>query len=190
MRNCPNPVTRQPRLDDLTQLVLKAQQDKSALNELMRQLFTLLVVCCGRILRNVADAEDCAQNVLLKIWLNLARFNPIRGSALHWVKTIALHESISFLRARRKMLVPLGDRDPVDERPAVILGAEIDERLAELNQALSRLPAEQRSVLRLRFLEEQSWRAAAAAENIPLNTAVSRARRGIEFLQSHLRKAA
>jgi RNA polymerase sigma-70 factor (ECF subfamily) len=57
----------------------------------------------------------------------------------------------------------------------------------ELSAALAELPAEQRAVVHLKLWEDLTFEAIAQTLDIPLNTAASRYRYGIDKLRARLR---
>jgi len=47
-----------------------------------------------RVLRDPAQAEEMAQEVLVEVWRTANRFDPQRGSGLSWVLTIAHRRTV------------------------------------------------------------------------------------------------
>ena len=50
---------------------------------------------------NAADREDLEQQVAVRVWLAVGRFDPARGSLVTFVESVARNEVASFLRSRR-----------------------------------------------------------------------------------------
>lgn len=137
------------------------------------------------IVRNAADAEDAAQDALVKAWRALGRFR--RGAPLRpWLLTIAANEARNRRRAagRRERLAlratasPSGEAAPSPEELA--LAAAERRRLLD---ALEQLPDGQRLVLACRYLLSLSEEETAAALGIRRGTVKSRAARAIEQLR-------
>lgn len=104
------------------------------------------------------DADDVVQNVLLKAWNAVSDF---RGEAglFTWLYRIAVNESLSLLRSRRKgLFASLDDGGKEFDRIAgsegLIDGEGIERALA---RAVSRLPAKQRAVFTLRYWDEMPY---------------------------------
>ncbi len=128
-------------------------------------------------------AEDLVQDSLERAW---SRFHLWReGSNLRtWLFTIMhnLHANLARNASRRPQT------SPFDEDFSVPVRADQEDRLevAALDDALARLPMEQRQVVLLVGLEEMSYQEAAAALGIPVGTVMSRLHRGRERLRDML----
>jgi RNA polymerase sigma-70 factor, ECF subfamily len=104
-----------------------------------------------RMLGNQADAEDATQEVFLRAFerLNQYRAGEPFGA---WLAGIARHHSIDVLRRRRLFAVPAEPRASLDVERVVL------DRLdrARVQAAVNRLPARDRTLLVLRYWEDQS----------------------------------
>lgn len=137
------------------------------------------------IVRNAADAEDAAQDALVKAWRALGRFRrdaPVRP----WLLTIAANEARNRRRVagRRERLAlraatsPSGEAAPSPEELTV---AAAERR--RLLDALEQLPDGQRLVLECRYLLSLSEEETAVALGIRRGTVKSRSARAIEELR-------
>jgi RNA polymerase sigma-70 factor, ECF subfamily len=134
------------------------------------------------VLRDRNTAEDVFQQVFTEVWRRGASYDAQRGSLATWVLTIARSRAIDELRRRRPE--PL---DP-DTMPETAVPAPQDEvidrwRVAHL---LTRLPVEERELLRLRFYLDLSQTEIAAQLGVPLGTVKIRMVRGLERLRGML----
>src|SRR5437773_6017517 len=139
-----------------------------------------------------AAAEDLVQEVLLAVWRNAGRFDPERGTVRSWVLQIAHFRLLNELRrqSRQPEIVP-------DPEGLTLAGFPADDpgppeatwqqhRRALLKSALDELPAPQREALGLAFLDDLTHEQVAAELGLPLGTAKTRIRAGLEKLRGTL----
>ncbi len=104
------------------------------------------------------DANDVLQNVFIKVWKNLDRFQ--QNSKLYtWLYRIATNESLTFINQRkRKGAAPL---ETEDYDLATQLRADPyfdgDEIQIKLQQAIDTLPDKQRVVFLMRYYENMKY---------------------------------
>jgi RNA polymerase sigma-70 factor (ECF subfamily) len=163
------------------------------------QLATMRAELVGfayRMLGSPFEAEDAAQETMLRAWRHSADFDPGRGALRTWVYRIATNVCLDMLRsARRRSLefagAPGGDPGeplpeaawvlPMRDDPAVVAERRESVRLAFV-AALQYLPPRQRAVLILR--DVLCWRADEVAALLDVSvaavtSALQRARAGI-----------
>jgi RNA polymerase sigma factor (sigma-70 family) len=136
-------------------------------------------------------AEDVSQEAFARAWRHASTFDARRGSVPAWLLTITRNVAIDALRLRRSW--------PVD--PAVIAGLEIEatgpgaqpnaaaeagDDVAQLRKALSELPEDQRRALILAGLCGRTAKEVSECEGIPLGTAKTRIRTGLQKLRVSL----
>ena len=99
-------------------------------------------------------AEDLAQQVFLKAWQAIPRYEARGVPFKAWLYRMAHNQMVDYFRTRR----PTADLEGIDqpeeaEAESIVLAAEMS---AALERALSRLSEDHRQVLTLRFLMEKS----------------------------------
>jgi RNA polymerase sigma factor (sigma-70 family) len=160
------------------ELVLRAQRgDTRAFETLVEPHLQIAFRLAFLITRDAGDAEDAAQEALLKAWRALARFRtsePFRPWLLRIVANEARNRSRSAGRRgqvalRVQALQVSGDATPSPEELAVAA----DERRRLLAE-LERLPEQARLVLACRFLLDLSETETAAALGVRPGTVKSR----------------
>lgn len=124
-------------------------------------------------------AEDLLQEVLGQMY---ARWGSIRVSPEAYARKALVHRSINrWRRARRMRWGPMPDDLPNRGDPAADLAAR-----DEIERALMLLPARQRAVLVLRYLDDLSEADTAAALGCSPGTVKSHASRGLSRLRQLL----
>jgi RNA polymerase sigma factor (sigma-70 family) len=126
------------------------------------------------------EAEDVLQRVFYEVWRHKDRYDPSRSLGA-WVLGIANKRAIDHVRRRRRTAVPVEELDGIAGED----GRELAERYArasEIRDALSRLPDEQREVLRLAYFGDCTQSQIATQLGIPLGTVKARTFRGLRRL--------
>jgi RNA polymerase sigma-70 factor (ECF subfamily) len=129
--------------------------------------------------RNVHDADDLVQLAIERALGRLAQLKP-EAQLAPWMYGIVRHAWIDELRARgrRGELAAAGLPEPAVHPPAA-------ESLA-VEDALARLPEEQRMAVALVLIEGLSYKEAAHVSQVPIGTLTSRLARARTALQALL----
>jgi len=126
------------RRNDDRELVRRAQkEDKEAFEELVRRHQARVFAVAGGILRNKQDVEDIAQQVFLKAYFSLKRFDQ-RAAFSTWLYKITVNECWDLLRKRK--VRPLLYEADLSEEQARQYGAseEREEHAADVSKKLER----------------------------------------------------
>lgn len=121
-------------------------------------------------LHNRDAAEDVAQEVFIKVWRALPKYDG-RASLSTWIYAITRNASLSALRARRPQ-ASLSDPEVAAQadlaREAPAEAAELE--AANLRRLVDLLPLKQRQVVTLFYMQEQSHEEVAAMLSMPVGT--------------------
>src|SRR5437867_3867 len=178
-----------PRDEELMRQV--AEGSAQALGLLYRRFARLIFGMAVQTLDR-AGAEDLVQDVFLAVWRNASRFDPERGTVRAWVLQIAHFRLLNELRRRSRQPEIAPDPDglvlggiPANE-PGPTEAAWLEHRRAVLKSALDELPPSQREALSLAFLDDFTHEQVAAELGLPLGTAKTRIRAGLQKLRAAL----
>lgn len=159
-----------------------------------------------RIVNDAADASDTTQEVFLKVFRGMKRFNG-RSSLKTWIYRIAVHEACNrkrwwFRHKSREVtlepavnenseLAPLAIRDSLEDgAPSPfeqVATLEVQERV---ERELSKLDEPYRTTVILRDIEDLSYEEIAEVMETSLGTVKSRLTRGREALRKRLEACA
>ncbi|MGY6536433.1 MAG: sigma-70 family RNA polymerase sigma factor [Pararhodobacter sp.] len=105
-----------------------------------------------RLLQDPAEAEDVAQEAMLRLWQIAPRWQTGRAAPSTWLHRVAVNLATDRLRRRRA--TGLDDIDePATPEPEQVDAMIAADRARALDMALASLPARQRAAVVLRHLE-------------------------------------
>ncbi len=144
-----------------------------------------------RMLKHPADAQEVLSEVFWQVWRDPTKYAPDRGTLLAYLLTMARSRSLDKLRksATRRARLPVDPAslgvEPEDsqrvERPDQRLLDE--ERRTRVVGAIQGLSDVQRAALTLAFFDGMTHREVAEQLELPLGTAKSHIRKGLELLR-------
>lgn len=146
------PLDATPELSDDVLLIRFANGDRAAARTLTLRLTPRVLAQATRMLGNRAEAEDVAQEAMLRLWKIAPDWRQGEAQVSTWLYRVAANLCID--RLRRKPPAPIEDvPEPADDAPNAEGQMQTRERLSALDGALARLPERQRQAVILRHLE-------------------------------------
>jgi RNA polymerase sigma-70 factor (ECF subfamily) len=142
---------RRHAMDDSDEALMArvARGDEAAFRSLAGRHLPAMLGLARRILGNAADAEDVAQEAMLRVWTHAPRWQPLAAFRT-WLTRVVVN--LCFDRKRRAPWLALDAAgDIVDPTPDAGEQAERDERERMLAAAIATLPARQRAAIVLTY---------------------------------------
>ena len=128
---------------------------------------------------DLGNAEDLTQSALIRTYLSWGRLrDPTNAEA--YARRILVRLA---LRERQRRWRGEISSDPMPEPAGLILDTDHEDLALDVRRALATLPIDQRAVLVLRYLDDQSESQIAEALGISPGTVKSRAARGLAGLR-------
>ena len=165
-------------------------KDELALEELIKRYLPRIFGFVKRYTGNEDTAADITQETFVKVWKNMKSFDSSK-SFKTWIFTIAKRTAIDELRKKKAILFSTLDNDWVnnfgeslaDKSASFLEQILMRQESKELAFAISKLPANYRSIVNMHIKDDLKLREIADILKKPPNTVKSRYRRGLNLLK-------
>ncbi|MDB5204187.1 MAG: putative Sigma-70 family, polymerase ECF-type sigma factor [Candidatus Taylorbacteria bacterium] len=168
--------------------------NKESLNILVNKYLSHIYNFVKRLYNNESDATDITQEVFIKVWKNIRKYNPNQNFKT-WLFTIARNTTVDWMRKKKVYTFSdlespdddesfgdkLIDSEPLPE--AIFTQKELKTNLEKL---LIVLHPDQKTVILLHISEDMTFDEISKVLKKPLNTIKSHYRRGIEKLRKNI----
>ncbi len=162
-----------------------ARGDEVAFRLLSRRHLPAMLGLARRILGNAADAEDVAQEAMLRVWIHAPRWQPL-AAVRTWLTRVVVNLCLD--RKRRAPWVALeAAGEIVDPTPGAAEVAEQSGRERALAAAIAELPARQRTAIVLTYTEGMSNAQVAEVLDTSVSAIETLLIRGKQNLRARLR---
>lgn len=162
--------------------------DQSAFESLVRSVQRPVFGLCLRLLGTEAEAAEIVQEVFLRAYQHLGRYDEARPFDL-WVLAIARNLCLDVLRRRSRMrtedVEEMKDALPSNEQSQEDGAIAKEERLS-LEAAMKTLPPEDREVLALYYVQKRTTKEIAQALSVAPGTIMARLFRAREKLRKQM----
>jgi RNA polymerase sigma-70 factor, ECF subfamily len=128
-----------------------AEGERAAFQPLFDALWPVMLAFTSRTLDRIADAEDAAQQAMLKVFLRIADFDRSRDG-VSWALGIAGYEVMTVRKQRSRRREAVGGLDRLEQEGADVEKRMIGDELREAVLALvGELPERDRAALAYAF---------------------------------------
>ncbi|SDK14854.1 sigma-70 family RNA polymerase sigma factor [Streptomyces indicus] len=178
-----------PGVDLASALVAVARGDQEQFGLVYDQVSAPVLGLVRSVLRDPAQSEEVAQEVLVEVWRTAARFRPEKGSAMTWVMTLAHRRAVDRVRSvqattEREHKAALLERTPAYDQ----VTEQVESRLEQqrVRRCLRALTPLQREAVTLAYYRGLTYREVAQLLTLPLGTVKTRLRDGLIRLRDCL----
>lgn len=184
---------------ELLRLAMSARDgDLRAFEELVKRHQRRILADCRHLTRDSNDSEDLAQEVFVKAYFAIQRFEG-RSTFRHWLQRIKVHHCLNHIkRTKGKRSVALEEEIPEDHErlrssPEAVRHLEQEADRRRIGAALGAMSPALRVALVMRDMDELSYEEVASALGIGLSAAKMRVKRAREqfralYLEEALQK--
>ncbi len=176
--------------------------DPVAWEQLAKSQHRRIYGICYRFTGSQSDAEDLAQEAFLKMYRNLASFDPEKGSFTTWLTTLTRNLLVDNYRRSRLERVSdsldegyEGEEDGPTKAERLADGGKSQEQhvaglelRAQIQEALKQVSPDLREAVILRDLEDMDYKEIAEILGVPQGTVKSRISRGRSELARLLKR--
>ncbi|MBW3563245.1 MAG: sigma-70 family RNA polymerase sigma factor [Acidobacteria bacterium] len=191
----PELISRQEETEDRELVAATLDGDQDAFTLLVQRYERRIVNYVRRIIRRHEDAHDLAQDIFIKVYMALDRYDP-KYEFSTWLFRIAQNAAIDVVRKKgiiEESLVRPG-RDGEGEQEMDVEGEEVSpyrslsnkQMAAAMELAIERLPDDYRDLIDLRHFGELSYEEIAAVKGMPLGTVKNKLFRARNVLKGEL----
>ncbi|MEV8432653.1 sigma-70 family RNA polymerase sigma factor [Streptomyces chartreusis] len=184
-------IGRNPSVDpDLQELVGRVTLgDEEAFASVYDLVVSPVLGVVRAVLRDQAQSEEVAQEVLVEVWRTAPRYRPDRGTAINWILTLAHRRAIDRVRSveataardhRAAVMNHMPEYDEVSEQVEARIERE------QVRRCLRTLTELQRQAVTLAYYRGLTYRQVAEALTLPLGTVKTRLRDGLIRLRDCL----
>lgn len=161
------------------------QGDPAAIQAMVARKLPRMLTLAQRMLGDATEAEDVAQEAMLRAWRQAPRWTPGQAKFDTWLHRVGLNLCYDRLRRRREIATDAPPDRP-DEGPAPDRGLLALETGARVEAALARLPERQREAIVLCHYQELGNIEAAGLMKISVEALESLLSRGRRALRTAL----
>ena len=184
------------QLDDRALVARILEGDRDRFSELVSRYEKRLINYVYRITHRYEDAHDLAQEIFVKVYLALDRYDP-KYQFSTWLFRIAQNSAIDALRKKSISEVPLAwpnddgepgtrEREFADNGVSPYRALKNKQLSAAIDKAVSSLPVDYRELIQLRHFAELSYEEIASMKKLPLGTVKNKLFRARNLLKDAL----
>ncbi len=172
-------------VSDEALLVAFGNGDREAAQALTLRLTPRVLGFAARMLNDRAEAEDVAQEAMLRLWRQAPEWRQGEAKVTTWLYRVVSNLCTDRLRKSRGQALD-SVPEPEDESPGAEAGLQQEARAKALEQALQELPERQRQAVILRHIEGFSNPEIAQVMDIGVEAVESLTARGKRALAANL----
>ncbi|AEI50910.1 RNA polymerase sigma factor [Runella slithyformis] len=171
-----------PKYDEGELVEMLRHQDQKAFNYLYDNYSDALYGVVLKLVRTEETAQDLLQEIFVKIWKNIARYDVGKGRLFTWMLNIARNTSIDYLRINSPEIQDIASAVYWVEAHQEIYN---DLNAKELREVVTHLKPEQQKLIEMVYWGGYTHEETAQRLDIPLGTVKTRVRSALRDLRKY-----
>jgi RNA polymerase sigma-70 factor (ECF subfamily) len=165
------------------------RRDPGAMAELYDRYGRAVYSLVLRIVRDSGVAEDLVQEVFLRIWNRVQRFDDTKGALGTWILTIARNQAVDYVRSLegRTWNSAATETEHLAASGSIETDYLLSAQSEQVRAAIAKLPDHQRRVIELAYFEGLSHSEMAEHIRQPLGTVKTWVRSALRILREELK---
>jgi RNA polymerase sigma factor (sigma-70 family) len=167
--------------------LVKSLQEKSrgSFSKLYENYSPALFNVTRNMISNRCVAEDVLQEVFVKIWKNIDRYQPSKGTLFTWMLQITRNTCIDYLRSKQHYFTMRVSEAGLEQEDGNSLPGHIINNFQsrDLRQIAQKLEAKYKEVIDLVYFYGYSQDEVSRMLNIPVGTVKTRCRAAVQRLR-------
>ena len=144
----------------------------------------------NKVVNDDQTSQDVLQDVFVKIWNNISRYDASKGRMYTWMLNIARNAAIDKLRSKGEIMknkIQSG-QDIVDSSVVKGMKTEMVTDTIGLKQVVDRLKPEYQTIVNMAYFKGYTLDEISKTLEIPLGTVKTRMRSAMQLLREHFSK--
>ena len=171
-------------------ILLLKQQSREAFNYLYDNYSAVLFGVINKVVNDEQTSQDVLQDVFVKVWNNISRYDASKGRIYTWMLNIARNAAIDKLRSKGEIMknkIQSG-QDIVDSSVVKGMKTEMVTDTIGLKQVVDGLKPEYQTIVNMAYFKGYTLDEISKTLEIPLGTVKTRMRSAMQLLREHFSK--
>lgn len=132
-----------------------ATQDEHLFSILYDRYSAKIYFKCMSMLKNIEAAQDCTQDIFIKVLTNISRFNQ-QSRFSTWLFSITYNHCIDLIRKNKKTIFVDKEADIADSTPEVSDAFLMETKVKKLKTVLDKMDDGEKTILLMKYQDELS----------------------------------
>jgi len=170
-------------------VLLLKHQSKDAFSYLYKQYGGVLFGVVNKVIYDEQTAQDVLQEVFVKIWNNIAQYNPQKGRIYTWMINIARNAAIDKLRSKGEIMKgKIQTGEDIVSSSKTSMKTEQSTDTIGLRGMVAELKPEYEAIVDLSYFKGYTLDEISKILDIPLGTVKTRMRHAMQLLRQKFSK--